>query len=578
MNMKHNKYIIGVMAAAGLLAASCTDFSDYNESYTSGSSESKLTLWENIQSNGNISQFAELVKKAGLDKELASSRYHTVWAPLNDTFDEDYSLYSKSDSATLAYKFVQSHIANFGYTASGAVSEKVHTLNEKSFDFAGNGSYTFDENVLQSVNNPSINGMLHTMTGSAKFLPNIYEYIFEAEGSDSVKNFFKKYEIKTINLSKSVEGAIVDGVQTYLDTVMDVSNTMTNRLRAYVQREDSNYTMMLPTDAAYEAAYNRVKKYYTYGASTRFQNLGAIDNSEKTQTVDAEYLGDSLTRYTIARSLFFNNNSTSNLWLQGRFNPRWPVDTIWTTSGTYYSNGPEVKELVYDSVRQSNGRVWMVDTLAHYSWDHWCPVITISPTSASSRALTQNCSPVAVRVNENELDKTKVGKNRWGEYEGFSYLDCLVTGDKVAPQLYFYIRGTLSTAYNVYVVTVPANIKEGSTETPKQYKLEVNLHYSSADGKSMLKKEFGREFITDSARVDTLMVGTIDFPIAYSQIPVSGADNVYPYIHIRSRRSTLRNANGEWDMFDNRLRIAAVILRPVEYDEYMHAFNKPEDE
>ena len=568
------------MAAAGLLAVSCTDFDDYNESYTSGSPESKLTLWENIQSNGNLTQFAELVKKSGFDKELGSSHYYTVWAPLDGTFADDYSFYSQTDSETLLYKFVKSHIANYGHTASGTLSEKVHALNDKSFSFWGDGSYTYDEKELQDVNLPNINGVLHTINGSAEFLPNIYEYIFEAEGSDSVKNYFKKYEIETLNLSKSVEGAIVDGVQTYLDSVIDKSNNMTNRLRAYVAREDSNYTMILPSDDAYDAAYKRIKKYFNYGASTRYANLSSeYDKSEKTYSVDAEYLGDSLTRYVIARSLFFNNNSTSNLWMQGRFNPRWPVDTIVTTAGSYYSNGPEVIDLVADSVRMSNGRVWLVDTLAQHSWENWCPEITISATRSATRATYQDCTPVTVRVTENELNTDKIGKNEKGEYEGFTYMDCLVENDKVAPKLYFYVPGVLSTAYNVYVVTVPANIKLGSTETPKQYKLEVDMYYSSADGKSMLVKEFGKNLVTDSTKVDTLFVGSVDFPIAYQNIPIEGNNDVYPYIFIRSRRSTLFNSNGEWDLFDNRLRIASVILRPVEYDEYRKSLlNKPEDD
>ena len=43
-----------MIAAATLLAASCTDFDDYNEAYKTGSPESKKTLWENISSLSDL--------------------------------------------------------------------------------------------------------------------------------------------------------------------------------------------------------------------------------------------------------------------------------------------------------------------------------------------------------------------------------------------------------------------------------------------------------------------------------------------------------------------------------------------
>ena len=565
------------MAAAGLLAASCTDFDDYNESYTSGSSESKLTLWENIQSNGNLTQFTELVKKSGFDRELGSSHYYTVWAPLDGTFDDDYSLYSQADASTLLYKFVKSHIANYGHTASGVIDEKVHTLNEKSFAFAGNGTYTYDRSTLEGVNLPNINGVLHTINGAVEFLPNIYEYIFEAEGSDLIKEYFKKYQTETLNLSKSVEGAIVDGVQTYLDSVMDVSNSMTNSLRAYVAREDSNYTMILPSDKAYQDAYDRIKAYYKYGSKVAYQNLGSLDENVRSQKVDNEYLADSLSRLVIARSLFMNRNAAYNKWINGQFNPRWPVDTIQTTAGIYLTNGPQIQSLVTDTVRASNGSVWLVDTLAQYPWDNWCKPITIAATRSETRAKILSATGRTVRVTENEIDKTKIGPDENGEYTGITYLDLMVDGDRAKSQTFFYVPGVQSTTYNVYVVMVPANIELGSTATPKQYKFNVDMFYSSADGSKMETVTLCKDMLSDSTRVDTVMVGTVTFPTAYNSIPIEGSNKVYPYIKIASNRSAISKT--EWEYIDNRLRIASIIFRPVEYDEYRKSLlNKPEDD
>lgn len=88
-----------MIAAATLLAASCTDFDDYNEAYKTGSPESKKTLWENISSRSDLTEFASLLYKVGYDKELGNTRFYTVWAPQNGTFD--YATYDQMDSTSL---------------------------------------------------------------------------------------------------------------------------------------------------------------------------------------------------------------------------------------------------------------------------------------------------------------------------------------------------------------------------------------------------------------------------------------------------------------------------------------------
>ena len=86
-----------------------------------------------------------------------------------------------------------------------------------------------------------------------------------------------------------------------------------------------------------------------------------------------------------------------------------------------------------------------------------------------------------------------------------------------------------------------------------------------------------KDMLSDSTRVDTVLVGTVTFPTAYNNIPIEGSNKVYPYIKIASNRSAISKT--EWEYIDNRLRIASIIFRPVEYDEYLEALkNKPEDD
>ena len=118
------KYInkIGVMLAAGMLTAtSCSDFKDYNEVPTDALPAGNQTLWQNIQQDAELSDFAALVKQAGFDTELDNTKSFTVWAPKNGTFSmADYQGLSQ---ANLLQQFVKNHVAEYGHQASGAVSD-----------------------------------------------------------------------------------------------------------------------------------------------------------------------------------------------------------------------------------------------------------------------------------------------------------------------------------------------------------------------------------------------------------------------------------------------------------------------
>ena len=230
--MKTYIYItIGVvLTAAGLLAASCTDYSDYNEVKGDPAVSGNLTLWENIRQNAQLSDFASLVQKAGFDDELSQSHYYTVWAPLNGTFDASACM--QLDDASLLRQFVLNHIADFGHHATGQVNERVRMLNGKSYSFVGSGTYTFDERVVSQPNQPSSNGVMHVMDGAAVYLPNLYDFVTDSmvsagKGIDSLRSYFKRYEQTYLDENASVVGPIVNGVQTYIDSVMVTYNTLT---------------------------------------------------------------------------------------------------------------------------------------------------------------------------------------------------------------------------------------------------------------------------------------------------------------------------------------------------------------
>ena len=127
-------------AVAALALAACADWNDHYDADTSLLDTQHATLWQNISQNENLSQFASLLKKAGYDEVLNATQTYTVWAPVNGTFD--YETLASLSSDRLLKEFVENHIARNNYPASGAVDQRVYTLNEKLMLFSGNSSRT----------------------------------------------------------------------------------------------------------------------------------------------------------------------------------------------------------------------------------------------------------------------------------------------------------------------------------------------------------------------------------------------------------------------------------------------------
>ena len=553
-NMKRNKYIFAALAGAALMAASCTDFDDYNEAYVGDEgNNSGLTLWQNISGNEQLSDFAKLLERTGYSEKLKASQFYTVWAPLNGTYN--YDEIAAHDSTWIMQRFLNSHIANFNYQVTGDVDRRVHTLNEKSFELLGSGSaYTYDGKPMMTINQPNINGTLHTIEGYAEYFPNIYEYIYELDGCDSIASYFKKYEVNELDLDASVEGPIVDGKQTYSDSVIITTNYMAHdMLEALIDDEDSSYTMLIPTDEAFKKAYAAISSAYTYAPTTNYldlSNLVALDGTVastdyRSVDVDAAMLTDSLTKLMIAAPTVLSNNDTYNI---GVFNNSMPVgiDTLHATTRMKLSNGYEVlSHTVGEPVQASNGQLRLVDTLAYRPWDTYRPEMEYKEVAAAVDA-TSASSYI------NLIDQRGALVTR--------YYNVAPAGTSVEPYVYYYLKNLRAGTYNVYVVFVSGS---------KPYKYNVQINFADKDGNIV---QFGDTHPFSSSTLntedtymtnmlDTCMIGEVTFPVSYA-----GLGDCAPYLRIHSNRSRF---GGDRQNFDNNLKIAGVILRPVEYDEYL---------
>ncbi len=550
--------ILGIGLAGLLSVAGCTDFDDYNEAKTHAETAADRSLWDNIAGNDSLHCFAQIVEKAGWKEPLQTPGCYTVWAPADGSYDAESLL--KADQATVLRQFVLNHIALYRHPAIGKLDGRVLMLNSKSTVFEGVRPYIFGTRNLTAANLPGTNGLLHITDGQVPFLFNLYENLSRPQTeaderwhTDSVRNYLLRYETRTLDKNNSIPGPIVDGKQTYIDSVTVVSNPMLSSMRAYLSAEDSSYTFLMPNNGAWSTAFSHIRPYFNYINVTTAQKL--TDNDAGTTatisaTVNAKALGDSLTRRYITANLVFNNNDIYNRWMEGG---EGASDTLHSTGRNKLSSPQAILAHQTGALGMSNGRVRIIDSLAMKDWETFAPEIVANARGYRARVLKGNLHNHAIATDSIDAPKSYV----WVEPSTASAL----------PELDIELPDVLSTTYNIYCIVVPSTFDTPDSITPcKPNRLNFELSYTTASG-SVGKKSLLQAYVTDKSKVDTVMIGTFTFPVCYQGLASDGQP-LRPNVKITSKLSIFNKA--DMNTYTRDLRIAAVVMRPTAYDEYLN--------
>ncbi len=593
--MKIYKYIgFTMLVATALATASCSDWNDWNDTQTMADSNPSAdkTLWENISSRSELQNFKTILEKVNRQDLFKSNKFYTIWAPMLTDTQRD-SVLALKDSVIID-QFINNHIAEYNYQATGIQENRIHTLNDKAYAFIGsNNSYTFNNVKLTQANIPNSNGTMHILASNSPFLPNAYQYIWMAEDMDSIAKYFKRYELTELDPSQSVAGPIVNGHQTYIDSVMITYNSMTNSMRARLDNEDSTYTFIMPNNEAYEKMYKTIKSLYKYKESTLGQNVADAASSTYatvTGTSNVEYLNflaDSLTRRQIVNNLAYSHYNRYNkaYFEDGNLS----LDTIFSTYRNKFSEPDRIfdEEHIVARQRLSNGEAVIVDSLGFKSWETYN---TSNVTAGIMPCRVLNGTPQRKMLNLSQIDTEKIDLP-----EGtttFSYIQVPATSNFVKPEVDYYLTDVKSGTYRIYVVIPPADIDvddqteailpnwlsfsmnyfNGTRLTDYQFTNErfdpnnnVITTYNATTGAEVKTTIDNKDFFNDPERVDTLYLGEFTFPYCYV-----GLTDVYPNIKVTcsTKFSTLAS-RGHTAAFDKTIRIARIILRPVDYDDYL---------
>lgn len=564
----------GVISAFSL--SGCTDWDDHFESNSQIADTADKTIWQNIEQRQELSLFKALVEKAGFADKLDEVNSYTVWAPKNGTFD--YDSIDALPKQKLLDEFVKNHVAMYSYSISGADSMRVLMLNEKKkYYHRHNGSGSIGGVYISEANIAGSNGFLNVISAPMLYRASIFESLNNEQFPiDSISNYIHSYDVRELDLNQSTEGPIVDGERTYLDSVyVEYNRYLLNG--PYINEEDSSYTMIVPDNKAWASARHAIKKYYNYIPKFKYLD-GTADsernkNTKETSPINVDYLRDSLATRMVMANLFINNNLYDNGKLHNLVDGAVPdADSLVFTGGNkVYRN--DVVELMNGMIRHetSNGYMFITDTLRWHPWNSWNPVIKIEGETASVSS-----SDGVVSYNRERVGFGQQNPEVSGVISNKMFLNVTARANK-NPKIDFYLPNLRSTEYNIFVVVVPNNITNIYDPVPRKNQLQFIIGNNDDEGnlttwgwqnKKLVKINNNRigSFLgdvieNDPTKVDTLYVGTINFPIAYSGY--SGTGNFNPFIRIE-------DCVERWTgTVTSDLRLDCIILVPTEFDAFL---------
>jgi len=254
------KFVLSLFFAAALLGA-CKKQWDQRDSIADQRLD--VNLMQQIQANSSLTTFAGYLTKIGYDKVLAASKTYTVWAPTNAAL-QNIDPAVVADTARLRV-FVANHIANQTYLASNIQGGqlRVRTLNGKYVTFTP--TTVEDANITvkdQYVKNGSLNIIDKPLTPKM----NISEFVRSLTTVGGLqRDYVNGQDTSYTDTSK----ATVSGLDPKTGKPILVAGTGQVKFNKYFSRvasldnEDSTYTYIVLTDAAFQAERSKVSKYFT---------------------------------------------------------------------------------------------------------------------------------------------------------------------------------------------------------------------------------------------------------------------------------------------------------------------------
>lgn len=598
---------LGAMLLLGLTA--CTD--DHFD-ITPATSTSGSTLWQNIASRPELSSFQEILSRTKVIRKvddqnintqhysdlLNSAQTFTLWAPLNGTygqFSPEYYLARLDEADALqgngkyvesnkiheevGTQFIQNHLARFNFETEPG-EQQVRLLNSKVCYYdMGKGLFNGVKINSDYGRIVSSNGMMFMLDGRSPFSYNIYEYI----ETNPDGNLEKVNEIliqdpevnkKEFNEYASTPGATDEnGHIIYVDSVWTKTNTILDYTGASVSNEDSLYIAVIPSDAAWDKAYEAVSALYTYNKTYKYDWNTTNNTMGKTsETLNIDSLQEFNTKAALIRSMFFTpghfDEEISRSDSAALIDYVLYHDSLRSTNGVYYYNpktGNNGSNPLFNNqkpLKASNGYIFPVTDYTlptSYSFQkkneidfrYTYNVLNVKGGTSNKILLTD--------ANKNPLIESTVPDNTYTFFR---------KDPSNNMEVYIRLDNIMAGKYKISVQLLPNRICEDYNWTeegeegeeislPQHTPFRAQLKYD--DGKNVTKKaQTDVMYVDDDGLQTYVLYEAAEFTRSYAGLP-SGI-NSFPYLVLRLVTNDIEKENRTKV---NGLSVVRVLVEPV---------------
>ena len=496
--------------AMSVALAACTDtWDDHYE----GTSDHVLsgTLWQAIEGNQELSNFAKVVKECGYDKSLASSQVFTVFAPVNAKFtaEEADALIAQykteratvsDDDNTVIKEFLQNHIALYNHSVSSQHNDSIVMMNGK-YQSLNRGE--FGGSTLLTNNGHYGNGVLFTIDNKVDYFPNVFEYVRKDADLDSLRSFLynPKFYYKEFLPEQSVKGDVVDGRIVYQDSVFSQRNELFTNL-GRLNSEDSTYWFVAPTNQVWKELIDKYETYFNYHDSIAEDRDSMIFTNSRLAIVEGTVFSRTLNTDKMLQDSAMSTNAV--LYYNSR-KYNWGADSL----HYYQYNDPARVFSGTQNVVCSNGQVMKA------------PQWNIKPTETfmRTRIIEAEGSGSVLEVgkwtNPNKKDKdhpngteevstsvTTLLSSNDNEYydqvsnHGFLKVEPIIDGQQSV--VTFNIPDILSNIeYDIYLLTAPVAANDSDATEEQRFPTIIRSYI-------IYKDQLGQDIITKDGKVKVI--------------------------------------------------------------------------
>ncbi len=589
----------GLLGAAVLLGfTACTDdHFDIQPSTVSGSN----TIWQNVEANADLDSVAMILRrckvmKSQTDKSakqtyaelLATSQQLTAWLPKNGTFNAKQYLDELDSAAVLrakdemagtraeydvANRFARNHIARFNYE-SNMGDQRIALMNSKIVNYnAGEGTFNGVKLDAANANILSSNGMLHVLDGESQFAYNIFERLQVDSRFAKIYGDIDKYNVYTFSASSSTPGSMNhNGSMEYVDSVWSRTNSlMTDARLTYLTDEDSLYVSVIPTDAAYEAARQKLQGLFKYAKNYNYAWDASKRDWTNKGTNALKFNTDSLTTYNVTSRILSASSFSVGYNSEGPVttsNPQAFLNHVLTADSLnsaralviYNKDKGNVNPIfdgqtADDAIKASNGYIFAVD---NYNYDpSYSFIQKMNIYGRNTAQITGSTSEQAQYVSlDNENQNAEVNVDALGVDNNYYYFP--VSGNSQL-NIDFKLNNVLSTKYKISIVLLPNRVninnirtEEDGTIIEEKPVFDVQIR----DDKGAVIGKAVKNVSVDQDKVEKKVLWeAFEFPYAYFGLP-SGYES-FPVLRISMSYAQQRKGKCK------ALSIAKVILEPV---------------